>query len=48
MSDGQISPGLITDILDVLDRHAYARADNEQTSLAILFIGDLACTYQAS
>jgi hypothetical protein len=40
--------GLITDVLDVLDRHGYARGDDEHATRAILLIGDLAHIYQGS
>jgi hypothetical protein len=40
--------GLITDVLDVLDRHGYARIDNEHATQAILLITDLARIYEGS
>ena len=39
---------LITDILDVLDRHGYARADDEHAARAILLITDLARIYEGA
>ena len=39
---------MITDILDVLDRHGYIRSDNAHTARAILLISDLAHIYQGS
>ena len=40
--------GLITGVLDVLDRHGYARSDNEHATRAILLISDLAHIYEGS
>jgi hypothetical protein len=40
--------GLITDVLDVLDRHGYARSDTEHATRAILLISDLAHIYEGS
>ena len=40
--------GLITDVLDVLDRHGYARSDNEHATRAILLISDLSHIYEGS
>ena len=48
MTDGWIDLGLITDVLDVLDRHGYARSDTEHATRAILLISDLAHTYEGS
>ena len=48
MTDNRAGLGLITDILDVLDRHGYARGDNAHTARAILLISDLAHIYQGS
>ena len=42
MTDQRLNPHLIHDILDVLDRHGYARADDEHVAQAILLITDLA------
>jgi len=39
---------LITEVLDVLDRHGYARGDNEHAGRAILLLGDLARIYEGS
>ena len=39
---------MITDILDVLDRHGYTRSDNAHTARAILLISDLASIYEGS
>ena len=48
MTGDRMSLGLITDILDVLDRHGYARGDDEHTGRAILLISDLAHIYEGS
>ena len=48
MTDNRMGLGLITDILDVLDRHGYTRGDNEHTGRAILLISDLAHIYEGS
>ena len=48
MTDNCTGVPLITDILDVLDRHGYTRSDNAHTARAILLISDLAHIYQGS
>ena len=48
MTDQKMNPDLVHDILDVLDRHGYARADEEHTRRAILLISDLAHTYEGA
>ena len=48
MTDQRMNPDLIHDILDVLDRHGYARADDEHTSRAVLLISDLAHIYEGA
>jgi hypothetical protein len=48
MTADWIDLGLITDVLDVLDRHGYARSDTEHATRAILLISDLAHIYQGS
>jgi hypothetical protein len=48
MTDQRMNPDLIHDILDVLDRHGYARADKEHTGRAILLISDLAHIYEGA
>jgi hypothetical protein len=40
--------GLITNVLDVLDQHGYARSDIEHATRAILLISDLAHIYEGS
>ena len=47
-SDHRITPGLITDILDALERHGYARGDDLHADRAIGLIGDLACIYEGT
>jgi hypothetical protein len=47
-SDHRVTPGLITDVLDALDRHGYARGDDLHAGRAIGLIGDLACIYQGT
>ena len=46
MTADWIDLGLITDVLDVLDRHGYARSDTEHATRAILLISDLAHIYE--
>ncbi len=48
MTDDRMSLGLITEMLDMLDRHGYARSDDEHTARAILLISDLAHIYEGS
>ena len=48
MTDNRTGVPLITDILDVLDRHGYTRTDNAHAARAILLISDLAHIYQGS
>jgi len=48
MTDQRLNPHLIHDILAVLDRHGYARADDEHTGRAVLLIGDLAHIYEGA
>jgi hypothetical protein len=48
MTADWIDLGLITDVLDVLDRHGYARSDTEHATQAILLISDLARIYEGS
>ena len=47
-TDQRMNLDLITDILDVLDRHGYARADDEHTGRAILLISDLVRIYEGA
>ena len=48
MTGNRTGVPLITDILDVLDRHGYTRSDNAHTVRAILLISDLAQIYEGS
>jgi hypothetical protein len=48
MIDQRLTPDLIHDILGVLDRHGYTRADDEHTGRAVLLIGDLAHIYEGA
>jgi hypothetical protein len=48
MTDQRLTPDLIHDILGVLDRHGYARADDEHVGRAVLLISDLAYIYEGA
>jgi hypothetical protein len=48
MTDQRLNPDLIHDILDMLDRHGYARADDEHVGRAVLLVGDLAHIYEGA
>ena len=48
MTDDRMNLSLITEMLDVLDRHGYTRGDNEHTARAIVLISDLAHIYEGS
>jgi hypothetical protein len=47
-SNHPITPSFITDTLDVLDRHGYARGDDQHASRAIGLIGDLARIWEGT
>ena len=47
-SDHRITPGLIHDVLDALERHGYYRSDDLHADPAIGLIGDLACIYEGT
>ena len=47
-SDDRSTPGLILDVLDVLERHGYHRYDNRHTGQAIGAILDLAYVYDGT
>ena len=47
-SDHRVTPGLIHDILDALERHGYYRSDDLHADRAIGLIGDLACIYEGT
>jgi hypothetical protein len=44
-SEHRITSGLITDVLDALERHGYVRSYDLHAGRAIGLIGDLACIY---
>jgi len=48
MTCQRMNPDLIHDILDVLDRHGYTRADDEHVGRAVLLISDLAHIYEGA
>jgi len=48
MRDHQMGLKLITDVLDVLDRHGYVRGDDEHAGRAIFLVSDLARIYERS
>jgi hypothetical protein len=48
MTDNRTDVPMITDILEVLDRHGYTRSDNAHTTRSILLISDLAHIYEGS
>ena len=48
MRDHRMGLNLITGVLDVLDRHGYARGDDEHAGRAIVLISDLAHIYEGS
>ena len=48
MTGNRMNPDLITGIFSVLDRHGYARSDDERTTRAIVLISDLTHIYQGS
>ena len=47
-SDHRITPGLIHNIVDALERHGYYRGDDQHADRAIGLIGDLACIYEGT
>jgi len=47
-SGHRITPGLIADIVDALERHGYCRGDDLHADRAIGLIGDLACIYEGT
>jgi hypothetical protein len=47
-SDDRFTWGLITDVLDVLERHGYHRHDNQHTGQALEVIFDLAYVYEGT
>ena len=47
-SDHRVTPGLIHDIVDALERHGYYSSDDLHANRAIGLIGDLACIYEGT
>ena len=47
-SDHRVTPGLIYDIVNALERHGYYRSDDLHADRAIGLIGDLACIYEGT
>jgi hypothetical protein len=47
-TDPRVTPGLIHDILDALERHGYYRSDDLHADRAIGLIGDLAGIYEGT
>ncbi len=48
MTDRRIGLDLFTDVLNVLERHGFARGDDQHAGRAIFLIGDLARIYEGS
>ena len=47
-SDNRMTPDLILEILDTLERHGYHRRDHRHTGLALVAIHDLAGVYEGT
>ena len=47
-SDHRVTPGLVHDIVDALERHGYYRSDDLHADRAIGLIGDLAGIYEGT
>jgi len=47
-SDNRLTPGLIHEVLDVLERHGYHQHDRQHTGQAIAVIGDLTRVYEGT
>jgi hypothetical protein len=47
-SDYRITPGLVHEILDALERHGYYRSDDQHADRAIGLIGDMARVYEGT
>jgi hypothetical protein len=47
-SDHRITPGLIADIVDALERHGHVRGDDLHAGRAIGLIADLACIWEGA
>ena len=46
--DHRVTPGLIHEILDALERHGYYRGDDLHADRAVGLIGDLSCIYEGT
>jgi hypothetical protein len=44
----RVTPGLVHEVLDALERHGYYRGDDLHADRAIGLIGDLACIYEGT
>ena len=44
----RVTPGLVHDIVDALERHGYYRGDDLHADRAVGLIGDLACVYEGT
>ena len=47
-SDHRVTPGLVHEVLDALERHGYYRGDDTHADRAIGLIGDLAGIYEGT
>ena len=47
-TDHRVTPGLVHDIVDALERHGYHRSDDLHAGRAVGLIGDLAGIYQGT
>ncbi len=47
-ADHRVTPGLIHEVLDALERHGYYRGDDLHADRAVGLIGDLACVYEGT
>ena len=47
-SDRRVTPGLVHEILDALERHGYYRSDDLHADRAVGLIGDLARIYEGT
>ena len=47
-ADHRVTPGLVHDIVDALERHGYYRGDDTHADRAIGLIGDLAYIYEGT
>ncbi len=47
-TDHRVTPGLIREVLDALERRGYYRSDDLHADRAVGLIGDLACIYEGT